>query len=202
MTNTRRILLFCTLLVCALMIGGCKKKETKEEQEQKYIFYSEITQEDWDTAAFVDKESDYEFTLMEEMNSENDFQYLDVPNLYGGHSDDMLVDSQGTKITEEDKVFRYMIILREPSDHHILGIHVGDTYGDARTRIEGEGFVWDSSEVIYGNHTVTLFKKGNVWIRVCSTNTGSTVSDEDLIDTISAMIPIRDESDIPFDGDY
>ncbi len=32
------------------------------------------------------------------------------------------VDSQGKKISSEEAIFRYMVILRETSDYHILGI--------------------------------------------------------------------------------
>ncbi len=112
------------------------------------------------------------------------------------------VDSQGKKISSEEAIFRYMVILRETSDYHILGIHQGDTYKEARDLSEGAGFVWSSESDMYGERTVTIYSKGNVKIRVVTFNTEEDDMDSDKIDTISVLVPIEDETYEPIDGEY
>ena len=98
--------------------------------------------------------------------------------------------------------FRYMVILRDASDYHILGIHQGDTYKEAKDLSEAAGFEWSDESEMYGERTVTIYSKGNVKIRVVTFDTEEDGMDSDKIDTISVLVPIEDESYETIDGDY
>jgi transcriptional regulator with XRE-family HTH domain len=214
----------CMLLVPIILIGGTflimgmvtdagviKGNATTESEgtaagsmasERGYVYYSEITPEDWEVIDYVNKNSNYGFSLMEKMDENTCFQYMDVPNLYGEDRPDMLIDSQGTKIFSENAIFRYMISLRKPSDYHILGIHQGDTYQQAKELAEAAGFVWTDESGLYGNRTETTYSKGNVSIVVCTNNSKSKDKSNDTIDSLRVYVPLRDESYEPIDGDY
>ena len=140
-------------------------KSTDDDNNRDYIFYSEITDEDWETIEFVNKNSDYYFT------------------------------------SSEDAIFRYMVILRDDSDYHILGIHQGDTYKKAKDLSEAAGFEWSDESEMYGERTVTIYSKGNVKIRVVTFDTEEDGMDSDKIDTINVLVPIEDESYEPIDGE-
>lgn len=213
-----RFIIFVMLLTLCVLLSACKDndsqstvnkgnndnygKSTDDDNNRDYIFYSEMTDEDWKTIEFVNKNSDYYFTLMEKMDEHKCTQYQDVGNLYGESSEGGEVDSQGKKISSEDAIFRYMVILRGDSDYHILGIHQGDTYKEAKDLSEAAGFEWSDESEMYGERTVTIYSKGNVKIRVVTFDTEEDGMDSDKIDTISVLVPIEDESYEPIDGDY
>ncbi len=189
-------------ILTLLFTVGCSAKELVNKRD--YVYYSEITAEDYETMEYVDKNSDYVFSMMDEMDTNDPFcgQYLDVGNLYGEKTEDGNVDSQGTKIDSQGAIFRYSIFLRDPSDYHILGVHPEDTYKEAREAIENAGFTWESDSPLYGDRTDTIFKKGNVGIRVTTYNTKEEGMDNDIIDSICVYVPLRDESYKPIDGNY
>ncbi len=89
-TRTRVILLVMLVMICVLL-SACKDsqstgnngKSRDTDFNRDYIFYSEITNEDWETIEFVNKNSDYYFTLMEKMDENKCTQYMNVVNLYG-----------------------------------------------------------------------------------------------------------------------
>ena len=211
MKNINRVILLVMLMALCVLLSACEDKGSQstgntgesgtDNSNRTYIFYSEITNEDWKTIDFINKTSDYYFTLMEKMDENKCIQYMDVGNLYGESSEGGEVDSQGIKIYSEEAIFRYMVILKNPSDYHILGIHQGDTYKEAKDSIEAAGFVWASEEGMYGERTVTIYSKGNIKIRVVTFNTEEDGLDSDKIDTISVVVPIEDESYEPVDGD-
>ena len=199
----KRFIFSAILLTLCSLLCSCGKSENENQKEARgYIYYSEITAEDWDTIEYVNKNSNYPFTLMEKMDTTKCFQYGDVPNLYGEASENSEVDTQGKKINSEDSIFRYNIILRNPSDYHILGVHQGDTYKDAKEAAEKAGFTWTSESEMYGDRTITLYSKGNVYIRVVTFNSKEDGMDSDEIDTIGVLVPIKDESEQSVDGDY
>jgi hypothetical protein len=199
------------LVALCVLLSACEDKNSQStgttegsgaaSSDREYIFYSEITNEDWETIDFINKNSDYYFTLMEKMDENKCTQFMDVGNLYGEESEGGEVDSQGKKISSEAAIFRYMVILRNPSDYHILGIHQGDTYKEAKDIIEAAGFVWSSESEMYGDRTDTIYSKGNIKIRVVTFNTEEDGMDSDKIDTISVVVPIEDDSYEPVDGD-
>ena len=189
-------------ILTLLFTVGCSAKELVNKRD--YVYYSEITAEDYETMEYVDKNSNYVFSMMDEMDTNDPFcfQYQDFGNLYGEKTEDGNVDSQGTKIDSQGAIFRYSIFLRDPSDYHILGVHPEDTYKEARETIENAGFTWKSDSPLYGDRTDTIFKKGNVGIRVTTYNTKEEGMDNDIIDSICVYVPLRDESYKPIDGNY
>ena len=170
------------------------------QNPQFYIYYSEITDEDWETIDYVNENSDYYFTLMEKMDEDKCIEYLDGAEQYGEKTEGGEVDSCGEKIYTKNAIFRYAIILRKPSDYHILGIHQGDTYAEARDLCEAAGFVWSSESPLYNERTETIYLKGNVHICVVTFNTEEEVMDGDKIDSIWVVIPLRDASYEPSTG--
>ncbi len=216
--KTRAILLMMLMTLCVLL-NACKDNNSRSARETKntkksveteesvdtdedrdYIFYSEITDEDWETIGYVNENSDYYFTLMEKMDEESCIPFPDAVNLYGEENEDLNVDSQGVMISSEDAIFRYAIFLRDPSDYHILGIHQGDTYKEAKDLCEAAGFVWSGESPLYGERTETVYSKGNVQIRVDTFDTEEEGMDSDKIDSINVIILIVDESYEPSDG--
>ena len=122
MKNINRVILLVMLMALCVLLSACEDKGSQstgntgesgtDNSNRTYIFYSEITNEDWKTIDFINKNSDYYFTLMEKMDENKCIQYMDVGNLYGESSEGGEVDRQGIKIYSEEAIFRYIHIQR------------------------------------------------------------------------------------------
>lgn len=213
--NTIRILLFGGILISGLMLGACNLipgnnvvnptggsgndaingtgNDTDKDDDSSEITYSDLTEEDFELIEYVNTHSDYVFELLGEM--ENGHVLQEVGDLYNENSEDLLVSSYGVYLNEFDKVLITQINLSDESDYNILGVHIGDTYKDAKEILENEGFqCYD--EVNYGkNNTYTSYAKGCVKIFVSSSISDDVALEDQEIYSITVSTPIKDSDD-------
>ena len=201
-TNTMKTLMVGGILASGLMLGACNipslgngnsgsgQNTGNEGKDKDSIYYSDLSDDDFELIDYVNTHSDYVFTLLGEMKNGSIMQ--DVGNLYGESSDDLLVDSYGVYLGEFDKVITTQINISDESDYNILGVHYGDTYKVAKEILENEGFecVKDTN---YGkSFTYTSYEKGCVNIFVSSQISDGVALEDQEVTSITVSIPIED----------
>lgn len=211
-----RSLLFGGILLSGLMFGACQiipnnplpnnslptpvideeDEPTAVEDEgvsivrNSDIVITDITDKDYATIDYVNTHSDYVFLLLGEMK--NGVVMQDVGNLYGEASNDSLVKSYAEHLDEYDKKVITQINLSEKSDYHILGVHCGDTYKDAKENLEKEGFEL-INDVSYGkSFTLSSYEKGCVHISVSTTISDDVILEDQVIKSITASVSLVD----------
>ena len=203
--HKRNIFYFCTLLVIALVLCSCSsnedgkgifghKKEKKSVYDHKSVTYSELTEEDLATIDHVNQNSDMAFELMGEMQDIVDPMEGPFVEFDDG------IECEGAYVQAEGKVFRTYIRLKSGSSgHHILGIHCGEKYKNAKEKLEKAGFIWECDEFFNSYLNISCFSKGNVIVHLWVTSESpyeKDVLDDDLIQEVDIYIPMyHDETD-------
>jgi len=172
--------------VClGIIIGACG--DNSRISEDVNISFSDLTAEDIEIVAFVNENSDYEYVLLDEMavtEKEPDAPYTEV-------SDDGNVECYGFFVAEKKAIMRTQINLKGQSQYNILGIHNGDTYQDAKTILEGEGFKLLENNPYGSDYTRSIFEKGAVQIRIRTKKINDEKLDDDTIETIGVSVPVN-----------
>ena len=207
-----RSLLFGGILLSGLMFGACQivpnntlqtpvideeDGTTSVEDEgasivrNSDIVITDISDKDYAIIDYVNTHSDCVFMLLGEMKNGKVMQ--DVGNLYGEESKDSLVKSYGEYLKEYDKKVVTQINLSEKSDYNILGVHYGDTYKDAKEKLENEGFeLIDEASYGKGYFTRTTYSKGCVVIYVSTLISDDVILEDQVIESITAGVSIVD----------
>lgn len=181
--------LLMIIAMFSVVVVACGKDSEIEEQD-KTLTYVEITDKDLEVIDNVNQNSNYVFALFEEMDvTENE------PGMpYTEESDDATVHSYGFYLEEEQAIIRTQINLNGPSDRNILGVHIGDTYKDARELMEKAGFTCTNKRPFNSGLMLETYSVGIVEISILVTKDESNNSnesvDDDIIQSISITIPL------------
>lgn len=193
--HKRKEYFVCALLVMALFLCSCGSNEKpKSAYDHEGVKYSDLTEEDFATIDYVNQNSDMIFELMGEMQAVSD-------PMEGPHCEwEDGLECEGAYVQAEGKIFRSYIRLKSGSSgHHILGIHCGEKYKNAKEKLEKAGFIWECDEFFNSYLNISCFSKGNVIVHLWVTSESpyeKDVLDDDLIQEVDIYIPMyHDETD-------
>lgn len=180
----------------ASYVAGMEESSTSHVTNDEYdvnrtITYSEVTKEDLETIEYVYQNSDCVFKLLDEMVSP---QIGEEGPCFEIGGDNMEIECYGVRANEDGDLLRFSVTLMGASDYHILGVHNGETYRQARQKIEDAGFTWEEDRFFNSNTKWIIFTKGNVEVSFMAEESGEDGIDDDVIDYIDVKIPIREYS--------
>jgi len=184
---TKKLLMIVAMF--SVVVAACGK-ESEIDTTDKELPYVQITDKDLEMIDYVNQNSDYVFALFEEMDiTENEHG---MP--YTEESDDATVHSYGFYLEEEQAIIRTQISLNGPSDRNILGVHIGDTYKDARELMEKAGFTCTNKRPFNSSLMLETYSAGIVEISMLVTkeerNNSNESVDDDIIQSINITIPL------------
>ena len=193
--HKRKEYFVCALLIMAFFLCSCGSNENpKSAYDHEGVKYSDLTEEDLATIDHVNQNSDMAFELMGEMQDIVDPMEGPFVEFDDG------IECEGAYVQAEGKVFRTYIRLKSGSSgHHILGIHCGEKYKNAKEKLEKAGFIWECDEFFNSYLNISCFSKGNVIVHLWVTSESpyeKDVLDDDLIQEVDIYIPMyHDETD-------
>ena len=187
MKFSKKILFFMITGILGILVAACGKNVEVQETENEVRFL-ELTTLDWEVIDYVNENSDYIFTLFDEMNITE--KEPGVP--YTEKSDDATVSSYGFFVEEKQAIIRTQIGLNRMSARNILGVHNGDTYKEARELIEKSGFTCVEKSSFNSGLMLVTYSKGVVEISMLvekDENT-DTIAEDARVDSINVVIPV------------
>jgi len=183
------------ILILITIFTGCGKKEIES------VYYSELTAKDLELIDYINNNSDCYFKLLDEMGKNNPSEEV-LAYIKLGHEESEPetnnVTSMGDYVKAEDKYFVTSIVIKKPSNYHILGIHYGDTYKDAKDILKKEGFKCTFSAV-YPNYAYLVYSKGIVTVLLNvdkEDRNPEKLIDTDTISEVQVNIAMEDESGV------
>lgn len=183
----KKILFLMISGILGIVVGACGKSVEVQEMGNE-LMLSEITAMDLEVIDYVNENSDYVFTLFDEMDITE--KEPGVP--YTEKSDDANVCSYGFFVEEKHAVIRTQISLNGTSDRNILGVHNGDTYKEARELIEKSGFTCVEKSSFNSGLMLVTYSKGVVEISMLveiDENTDE-IAEDASVNYINVTIPV------------
>ena len=132
--------------------------------EKDMIEYeSEITDEDWTTVEYVNRNSNIGLEFMKVLEGVEPNTNPSLESSYSEHSNNGLVTGVGFFVPELDGMYLSKIeINNNDRESDILGVKNGDKYIDAVKKLEEQGFELYKEETINGDYTKAICKKGRI----------------------------------------
>ena len=117
-------------------------------------------------------------------------ELFQVPDNYFDEQTGADISAYGEYFSEKDAYIVYTISISKTDSCNIIGIHKDDTFGEAKTILEENGFTFKGSKPYRSDSSTNSFSKGNVYISLTTTNNNTETYDDDKIDILSVSVNI------------